>query len=213
MSPAATGSTDGPAGSPGGAETPLRGDHAGPAVTRAPGDRAPEISPPGFSTAELRRALGAFATGVTVITTQGRHASCGMTANAFSSLSLDPPLVLVCVGRSAELARAVEANGAFAVNILSAAQEPLSRYFASRDRPRGPGAFSEVAWRRAGSGSPILDGVAGHIDCRLQTVQPAGDHVIVIGTVTDLGVCAERSPLLFVHGRYATVASWSEAAA
>ena len=166
-----------------------------------------------FDPRELRRALGAFATGVTVITTRGPDHCCGMTANAFSSLSLDPPLVLVCVRRSSELRRAIAANGAFAVNILSADQEPLSRYFASPQRPRGPAAFRDVGWRPSGSGSPILDGCAGHLDCRLRSVQLAGDHVIVIGAVTDLGVREGRSPLLFVHGRYATVASRYEAAA
>src|SRR3954447_18866788 len=107
----------------------------------------------GFSGAEFRQALGAFATGVTVITTSGEEHAYGMTANAFSSVSLDPPLVLVCVIAGSEGSRHLQSNRCFAVNILHAEQEPLSRYFASRDRPRGVDAFGEIAHRTAASGS------------------------------------------------------------
>jgi len=92
-----------------------------------------------------------------------------MTANAFSSVSLDPPLVLVCVIYPSEGANHIPSNGCFAVNILAADQEPISRYFASRDRPRGQDAFGEVAHRIGKSGSPILDGAAGYLDCKLHS--------------------------------------------
>lgn len=155
-----------------------------------------------FNSKEFRGALGTFATGVTVVTSQGPEHAYGMTANAFSSVSLDPPLILICVISGTAGARTIAANGVFAVNILSAAQEPLSRYFASRDRPRGHEAFASIAHRRAVTGSPILDGVAAYLDCRLVQSHQAGDHEIFIGGVLGLGVDTTVEPLLFHGGRY-----------
>lgn len=113
----------------------------------------------------LRSVLGRFATGVTVLAA-GRETPCGMTANAFTSVSLDPPLILVCVNRNAALYNAVLAAGRFGVSVLSAGQEDLARYFADHSRPRGSEEFSThrvVAWaggRRAGPARfPRLDGV------------------------------------------------------
>ena len=160
-----------------------------------------EVTPVPFSGREFRAALGAFATGVTVITTQGVEHAYGMTANAFSSVSLDPPLVLVCVIAGTEGAATIARNGAFAVNILGADQEPLSRYFAARDRPRGRDAFARIPHHRGPSGAPLLDGAAGYLDCRLAASHPAGDHVIFIGEVLALDVDPDVPPLLVHHGR------------
>jgi flavin reductase (DIM6/NTAB) family NADH-FMN oxidoreductase RutF len=155
-----------------------------------------------FTGKEFRTALGAFATGVTVITTQSGEDPYGMTANAFSSLSLDPPLVLVCVKIQAEGSQIIERNGVFAVNVLGVEQEALSRYFSSKDRPRGAEAFKEISHRRGQSGSPILEGAAAFLDCRLMARHPAGDHIIFIGEVLALGVDSSVEPLLFHLGRY-----------
>ena len=155
-----------------------------------------------FTGKDFRSALGAFATGVTVITTQTGDHPYGMTANAFSSLSLDPPLVLVCVKSQAEGSQIIGQNGVFAVNVLGAEQEALSRYFSSKDRPRGAEAFKEISHRRGTSGSPILEGVAAFLDCRVTPRHPAGDHIIFIGEVRALGVEAAVEPLLFHLGRY-----------
>jgi flavin reductase (DIM6/NTAB) family NADH-FMN oxidoreductase RutF len=155
-----------------------------------------------FNSLEFRRALGAFATGVTVITTQGAQHAYGLTANAFSSVSLDPPLILICVISGSKGSEAIEANGVFAVNILSSDQEPISRYFSSRDRPRGMDAFSQISHRTTLTGSPILEGIAAHLDCRVVSSHPAGDHIIFIGEVLALGVDMDLRPLLFHHGRY-----------
>jgi flavin reductase (DIM6/NTAB) family NADH-FMN oxidoreductase RutF len=155
-----------------------------------------------FSGRDFRNTVGAFATGVTVITTQGTEHPYGMTANAFSSVSLDPPLILVCVIKGTEGAASIEKNGVFAVNILCTDQEPLSRYFASRDRPRGWQAFEQVPHRRLASGSPILEGSAAYLDCRLATAHDAGDHVIYIGEVMALGTNPDVTPLLFHAGKY-----------
>ena len=92
-----------------------------------------------FSGQELRQVLGSFATGVTVVTTSAGEHGYGMTANSFSSVSLDPPLVLVCAIAGTEGSEVIARNGKFAVNILAADQEPISRFFASKDRPRGAG--------------------------------------------------------------------------
>lgn len=154
-----------------------------------------------FGTKEFRDALGAFATGVTVVTTRGKE-PYGMTANAFSSLSLDPPMVLVCIVTGTHGCDSIRENGIFAVNVLTEAQEPLSRYFASRDRPRTAAAFADVAHRSEATGAPILDGSAAYLDCRLAGQHEAGDHTILIGEVLALGVDKSARPLLYFGGGY-----------
>ena len=155
-----------------------------------------------FTSNDFRAAVGSFATGVTVVTTRGDEHAYGMTANAFASVSLDPPLVLVCVIHPSEGSDHIDRNRCFAVNVLGAEQEPLSRYFASRDRPRGRDAFREVSHRIATSGSPILDGVIGYLDCRLHHTHDAGDHRIFIGEVLELAHTGDAEPLLFHTGTY-----------
>lgn len=155
-----------------------------------------------FNARDFRDALGAFATGVTVITTGGAEHPYGMTANAFSSLSLDPPLILVCVIKGTEGAESIARNGVFAVNILAADQEPISRYFASKSRPRGEDAFRDISHSQAASGSPILDGCAAYLDCRLAASHEAGDHIIFVGEVMALGTDADARPIIFHGGRY-----------
>jgi flavin reductase len=174
-----------------------------PQDTQVPsGGPDPTSAAPVFSSRELRHSLGAFATGVTVITTAGEAGPHGLTANAFSSLSLDPPQVLVCVVQGSASAKALQTNGVFAVNILAADQEPISRYFASKDRPRGPAAFAEVAHATLVSGSPILDGVCGFLDCRVIADHPGGDHRILVGEVLAIGRSEDRDPLIFHGGGY-----------
>jgi flavin reductase (DIM6/NTAB) family NADH-FMN oxidoreductase RutF len=157
----------------------------------------------GFTGKTFRNALGAFATGVTVITTRGEEHAYGMTANAFSSVSLDPPLVLVCAISGTDGSRHISTNRCFAVNILAAEQEPLSRYFSSKDRPKGRDAFRDVPHWTAATGSPILEGVVAHMDCELHAEHTAGDHEVFIGEVLDLAVSEDLKPLLFAGGGYA----------
>jgi flavin reductase len=159
-------------------------------------------APQAFNTREFRSALGSFATGVTVITTRGEDEAYGLTANAFSSVSLDPPLVLVCVISGTRGSESIQENGVFAVNILGSEHEPYSRYFASKDRPRGKEAFGQIPHRTEVTGSPILEGVAGYLDCRLHASHPAGDHVIFIGEVVAIGTNPDARPLLFHGGQY-----------
>lgn len=155
-----------------------------------------------FTGKDFRSALGVFATGVTVVTTSGEEHAYGLTANAFSSVSLDPPLVLVCVMTGAEGAEHIRKNRCFAVNILAAEQEPISRYFSSKDRPRGRDAFKDIAHRTEATKSPILDDVVGYLDCSLHVTLQAGDHDIFIGEVLAMGVADEAKPLLFHGGGY-----------
>jgi flavin reductase (DIM6/NTAB) family NADH-FMN oxidoreductase RutF len=165
----------------------------------------PGLAQQEFSGVDFRNALGVFATGVTVITTQGVEHPFGMTANAFSSVSLDPPLVLVCVISGTTGAESIERNGVFAVNILGAEHEPISRYFSSKDRPRGPDAFKEIPHFFGVTGAPILEGAAGYLDCQVHGAHEAGDHIIFIGEVMALGFESEVDPLLYHGGRYRSV--------
>ena len=159
-----------------------------------------------FSTGDLRSVLGMYATGVTVITTQGVSEPYGMTANSFTGVSFDPPLVLVCAMSQQQGAAVISANGHFAVNVLAAGQESISRFFASRRRPRGPDAFAEIAHRRLATGAPIIDGVAAYLDCSLVAEYEAGDHMILIGEVLALGAdTAAGPPLVYYAGGYRTL--------
>jgi flavin reductase (DIM6/NTAB) family NADH-FMN oxidoreductase RutF len=155
-----------------------------------------------FTSIDFRNTVGSFATGVTVITTRGHDHLYGMTANAFSSVSLDPPLVLVCVIRDTEGSRNIASNGIFAVNVLGEPQEPISRYFSGRERPRGLEAFKDIPHREAVTGAPVIDGAAAFLDCRLAATHDAGDHHIFVGEVVALGHDPEVRPLLFHGGRY-----------
>jgi flavin reductase (DIM6/NTAB) family NADH-FMN oxidoreductase RutF len=155
-----------------------------------------------FTGRDFRDTLGAFATGVTVITTRGPEHHYGMTASAFSSVSLDPPLILVCIAHTAEGSEAIDRNRVFAVNVLSAHQEPISRYFSSKDRPRGQDAFHEVPHREVVTGAPVLEGVAAYLDCSLHSTHDAGDHRIFVGEVLALDQHPGVPPLLFHGGQY-----------
>ncbi|WP_417768061.1 flavin reductase family protein [Stappia sp.] len=128
----------------------------------------------------LRRAFGTFATGVTVITTRsGDGTPRGFTANSFSSVSLEPALLSVCVAKSACSADVFHSAPGFGVNILSADQRELSQLFASKD----PGKFRESAWQDGPAGNPILDGVAAWFDCTTDKRIDAGDHFMLLGRI------------------------------
>nr|WP_246019388.1 flavin reductase family protein [Saccharothrix australiensis] len=148
-----------------------------------------------------------FATGITVLTTGGDHTH-GMTANAFGSVSLDPPLVMCCVAHSAAMHAAIGGAGHFGVSILGADQEHLARYFADRRRPRGRAQFDAVRWRRgAHTGAPLLVGSPAWLECRLAHAHEGGDHTIFVGEVLATGAEPGRDPLLFFGGDYHRVAA------
>jgi flavin reductase (DIM6/NTAB) family NADH-FMN oxidoreductase RutF len=152
--------------------------------------------------------MGHFATGVTVVTTVGADGQpLGTTANAVSSLSLDPPLVLVCFDRASLTLRAVRSHGAFAVNVLAAPQRQLSANFARR----GVAAVWDGVRHWPGrTGSPRLHGVLAAVECTVEHCLPGGDHEIVVGRVRAVETGPEETaPLLFWRGSYATLASES----
>jgi 3-hydroxy-9,10-secoandrosta-1,3,5(10)-triene-9,17-dione monooxygenase reductase component len=153
----------------------------------------------------FRRALRTFTTGVTVVTSASDDAPYGVTANAFTPVSFVPPLVLVCLSTASAAAATIARNGVFAVNVLSDEQEWMSRRFASRTRPRGVAAFVDVPHRTAATGSPILEDAACWLDCRLEDMHVAGDHVIAIGAVLGFYGDPSREPLVFHAGRYRTL--------
>jgi flavin reductase (DIM6/NTAB) family NADH-FMN oxidoreductase RutF len=149
---------------------------------------------------ELRRVMGHFATGVTVVTTscEGRH--YGLTANALSSVSLVPPLLLVCVDKQAESYRSFEQGRVFTVNILAADQEDLSRRFAKSGRDE-PDKFEAVSHKIGANGAPILHGVLAYLECKVVAAHDAGDHTIYVGEVEEAAT-TEGKPLLFYRGGY-----------
>jgi flavin reductase (DIM6/NTAB) family NADH-FMN oxidoreductase RutF len=150
----------------------------------------------------MRGVLGMFATGITVVTA-GRDVPHGMTANAFSSVSLDPPLVLVCVGREAIMHDSITDSGAFAVSVLHGCQEDVARHFANRDRPRGAAQFDAVDWMPGQyTGAPVLPGGLAWLECALETTYDGGDHSIFVGRVLDTGLSDDRDALLFFGGGY-----------
>ena len=164
----------------------------------------PDAGPAQVSPAELREAMGHFATGVTVITSAGPDGEpVGTTANAVTSLSLEPPLVLVCFELSSATLAAIRDHGAFAVNVLGHRQRQLSANFARR----GLSAVWEgVSHHRGPTGSPRLAGVIAVIECTLEHALPGGDHEIVIGRVRHVETNGEgATPLLFWRGAYTSI--------
>jgi flavin reductase (DIM6/NTAB) family NADH-FMN oxidoreductase RutF len=158
---------------------------------------------PRIEAAAFRQAMGSFPTGVTVVTVAcGEDGVHGMTVNSFSSVSLDPVLVLVCLDQASRGAGLIERAGAFAVNVLSAGQEDLSRRFADRHRPAGPAMFDGVPFEPGATGCPVLAGAAASFDCLLRQAHRAGDHLIVLGEVLALVHRPQLEPLIFHAGTY-----------
>lgn len=156
--------------------------------------------PPAFDRTAFRRALGTFLTGVTVVATrQDDGEPRGFTANSFTSVSLDPPLVLVCIAKTAASFDTFTAAPSFSVNVLAESQKDVSGLFASK----APDKFARAHWHTELTGSPIIDGSAAWFDCRRHDVIEAGDHVILIGEVVGFDQ-ARRNPLGYCLGNYVT---------
>jgi len=150
---------------------------------------------------QLRQVMGHFATGVTIITTFNKDGQMhGLTANAFTSVSLEPPLLLISVDKKAESYPAFEESKVFTVNILADEQEGLSRKFAVS----GGNKFEGVAYRKGGNGAAILDGTLAHIECTLYAVYEGGDHTLYLGEIQEAEV-REGKPLVFYRGGYRAI--------
>jgi len=161
----------------------------------------PELAAAELSPDELRRALGRFATGVTIVTCRDAGgAPVGLTANSFNALSLDPPLVLWSLRESSSTIAAFTEASHFAVNVLAADQVELSRRFARPSSAK----FDDGDWSDGQGGAPLLAGCVAVFECRRRSHHPAGDHVLFIGEVERLGGCA-ATPLVYHAGHYRTL--------
>lgn len=151
---------------------------------------------------QLRATLRNFATGITILTA-GRDTPQGMTANSFTAVSLSPPLVLVCVNRSASIHQAILGYGSFAVSVLSGSQEYVARYFANHSRPRGRAEFDIVGWSPGDStGAPLIHGALAWIECAVAAAYDGGDHSIFLGSVLASDHAPAADALLFFGGGY-----------
>lgn len=151
---------------------------------------------------DFRQIMGQFATGVTIVTTRHGDELHGSTANAISSLSLDPMMVLVCMEHTTDTYPILRESGVFALNILSAEQEHLSQRFASKDREDAHN-VQPIPHRFAATGAPIIEGSLAYLDCRTVEIYPGGDHFIFLGQVVEAAIMNDKEPLLFFRGHYA----------
>jgi len=151
---------------------------------------------------EFRDALGRFASGVTVITVERAQAEVhGMTANAFCSVSLRPPLVLVCIDHLAETYLHIRERRQFGVSVLKAEQEALSEFFADPERNHDAAYRLGVQYRPMRSGTPVLQNALANLDCSVVHDYEGGDHTIFVGEVREV-IVSEGAPLLYFRGRY-----------
>ncbi len=148
--------------------------------------------------ATFRFVLGHFASGVTVVTTATGTTYHGITVSSFCSVSLYPPLVLVCIDRRVRSHDAIVQAGVFAVNILAHEHEALSNHFASRTEDK----FANVAYHLGTTGAPLLDDVLATLDCRLHAQLPGGDHSIFVGEVLATATRDDTDPLLYYRSGY-----------
>ncbi|MFC0625881.1 flavin reductase family protein [Kribbella deserti] len=162
-------------------------------------------APGGIDDKAFRSVLGRFATGITIMSTRQDGVAHAMTANAFTSVSLDPPLVLVCVDKAVRMHDAVLASGSWAVSVLSVGQCELAERFARSGRdlytqfdgvPTTPGPIT---------GCPVISGALSWLECRTWATYPGGDHTIVVGEVLALGEGTQESALTYFSGKYRSV--------
>lgn len=150
-----------------------------------------------------RRVMGHFATGVTVLTTLDGDRPAGVTVNAVTSVSLEPPLLVVALDRRRAILPALRATGAFALNILAEDQQPLSDCFAGAPVVPGREAFCGAAWRPGDRDLPLIDGAIATMTCTVERVEPVGDHDLVIARVeTGASEASHPLPLLYYRRRY-----------
>ncbi|HET7677573.1 MAG TPA: flavin reductase family protein [Candidatus Limnocylindrales bacterium] len=174
------------------------------AATRA---APPSAGTPAFDPHLYREVLARFVTGVTVVTTLDERSDppqpFGTTVNAFSAVSFEPPLVLVCIGRERSIRPVIGATGRFAVNILPEGSQDLSDCFAGAPSELPRSAFCGAAYHRGTLGVPVLDASIAHLECRLEQELETGDHVVFIGRVEGLETHDVHGlPLLYYRRRY-----------
>src|SRR5712692_5113134 len=164
---------------------------------------------PQLTAFEFRKALGHFTTGVTVVTVEREPGKIhGMTANSFTSVSLDPMLILVCVDQRAKMLPLLEEKKRFGISVLKAGQEAISEYFAKGEQSAETEERLAIRYRWTPSGVPVLEHTLLHLSCRLVTSHIAGDHTIFVGEVEDAEL-HEGEPLLYFRGEYRKIARHS----
>jgi flavin reductase (DIM6/NTAB) family NADH-FMN oxidoreductase RutF len=168
-------------------------------------DDLAQTSAPTFDSAHFRAVLGHFASGIAIVTGMDGDTPVGLTCQSFFSVSLAPPLVAFAPSKTSTSWPRIAGSGAFCVNVLTAEQEEMCRLFAQS----GADKFKGVGWKPASSGSPVLADVLAWIDCRVDATHEAGDHLIVVGSVMEMGSTAAHPalPLLFYRGGYGTFES------
>lgn len=147
----------------------------------------------------LRRVAANYPTGVCVVTVESPDGPHGMTLNAFTTVSLDPPQLLVCLNRASNTGRYVDRAGSFTVNVLNADQAGLAHHFSTRSLDK----FRDVGWTRGHAGGIVLDGSVASMECTVTDRLEAGTHTVYIGAVRTAAM-ADRPPLLFHRGRFST---------
>jgi flavin reductase (DIM6/NTAB) family NADH-FMN oxidoreductase RutF len=150
----------------------------------------------------VREAFAQVPTGVTVVTVTDADGPHGCTVSAFTPVSVEPPLVVVCFMNGSSMIERVARVGTFAVNVLAGTQWHLGRHFADRSRPRGEAGFAAVHWHASALGSPLLAGSVAQFDCALDSARGAGDHTLCIGRVESVAV-GPADPLTYCRGRVA----------
>ena len=153
------------------------------------------------SKADFRKAMSSFATGVTILTVDSEDGVHGMTANAFTSVSLNPRLVLVCVDQRARTHAHLHAKKRFGINVLAAHQHAISEHYARASRRDRDTDAAGARFERTKHGTPVLHGALAYLECRLHSAQEAGDHTIFIAEVEDL-LIRKGKPLLYFQSKY-----------
>jgi 3-hydroxy-9,10-secoandrosta-1,3,5(10)-triene-9,17-dione monooxygenase reductase component len=159
------------------------------------------MSNQGLSSEDFRQVMGNHAAGVVVVSTTWGGVNHGVTVNSMTSVSLNPAIVLICLNHNSQTAAAIRARGLFCLNLLGENQELISRQFVRKDIDR----FAGVPLHEHADGLPLIDGAAGHLVCKLKTINSVGDHYVVYGDVTE---CRRQSsrPLLYHKGQYCRLA-------
>ncbi|MBS1868425.1 MAG: flavin reductase family protein [Actinobacteria bacterium] len=153
--------------------------------------------------AVVRAAHRTFPTGVTVVTTMAHDQPKGLAVNAFCSVSLEPPTVLVCVSRASRSCEALVRATSIGINLLAADQEPVARTFAGRENDK----FAHLEWRLGACGAPLLDGASAHFEVRPTTIALAATHFVLIGEVVSCDA-SDRPPLVYLDGKFFDSTGW-----
>ena len=164
------------------------------------------MTTPPLTAPEFRKALGQFATGLTVVTAEREPGLVhGMTANSFTSVSLDPLLILICVDQRAKMLSLLHKKKRFGISVLKQGQEAISEYFAKGEQSADAEQRLSIRYRWTPGGVPVLEGTLLHLTCNVNASHVAGDHTIFVGEVEDAAI-HDGEPLLYFRGEYRNIA-------